>query len=454
MRSGLFWKLFLLQVLAAATVLAGALAFSRTFSVRGFGEYVEARQRERAQEVAEQVAQNYHGDLAAAAAGLPAFHPRRRPQPGDAPPPDEPEGMRRGPGEHGPPLQLQDTAGHFVMGDEREHRTERIREAVTVDGKVVGYVAWPQFPLNPEQQAFAHRQAEHLKVIIPVALAVAALFAALITGLIVGPIRRLSAGAAALARREFATRVPAATHDELGALARDFNTLAAALEGYDTRQRQWLADIAHELRTPVSVLRGEIEAVIEGVRPATVEAARSLREETSRLEALIDDLHLVSLAESGGLRLNLSEVDVSTLVAQSVERFRERLAARGFEVRVEAGRDVRTRADSQRLSQVLANLLENVLVHARAPGSVVVTAHAAESRVVIGVADGGPGVPAAALPKLFDRLYRTEDARTRATGGAGLGLAICRSIVEQHGGTIRALASTGGGLEIRIELPQ
>lgn len=454
MRSGLFWKLFVLQMVAAAAVLAGSLLVSRAYSMRHFGEYVEARQREHVQMLADEVAQAYlqTGDLAAAAESVRALRRRHHEHGGEraGPAPARHE-IRPGPM---PPLQLQDAGGHYLRGDRRVLAEARLREPIEADGHVIGYLAWPRFPGYPEQREFARKQAHHIAVIVPVALAVAALFAALITSLIVRPIRALSAGAAALARREFHARVAVDRRDELGELAADFNTLAEALEGFDARQRQWIADIAHELRTPVSVLRGELEAVLDGVRPAGPELLRSLHQEVGRLTGLIDDLHLVSLAESGGLRLSRSDADVAALVGEAVERFQDRLNARGLTVHVVADASLHADVDVQRLGQVLANLLENEARHATA-GPVVVSARAEGGDVVVSVADAGPGVPAEALPRLFDRLFRADSARTtRASGGSGLGLSICKSIVEAHGGRIAARATATGGLEIALRLPR
>jgi two-component system sensor histidine kinase BaeS len=496
MRSGLFWKLFLLQLLAATAVLAGALLLSRSFSVRGFAEFLETHQRERVQQVASEIAEAYPetGDVVEAARSVRAFRKRTRrhmdpPHPGPHPPPGgegaEREGMA---GEHVerieriekhpagdrriilrrhmeagiPPLQLQDVEGKFLLGDDRMLREERLREPITVDGNVVGYLAWPRFRgRHPEQAVFEHQQARHLAVIAPVALLIAAIFAAFITALIVRPIKKLSAGTAALARREFNTRLPESRGDELGQLAADFNRLAAALAAFDARQRQWLADIAHELRTPLAVLRGELEAVQEGVRTVGPGLVTSLRQETSRLESLVEDLHLVSLAESGGLRLHRADADIGELAQQAAERFRKPLRDEGFELALAITPGLHASVDVQRLDQVLANLLRNALAHA-APGTVTVAtrsesavgaASAATGFVVVTVADSGPGVPDDALPKLFDRLYRVESARTRKVGGAGLGLSICKSIVEAHGGTIAAQKSAAGGLEIVMRLP-
>jgi two-component system, OmpR family, sensor histidine kinase BaeS len=172
-----------------------------------------------------------------------------------------------------------------------------------------------------------------------------------------------------------------------------------------------------------------------------------------RLETLVQDLHLVSLAESGGLRLHRSDADVGALAEAAVRRFAPRFAARGFTVDVALQPGLEAPVDVQRFDQVLGNLLANALAHATPPGPVTVAVRRDGAHVVASVADAGPGVPADALPRLFDRLFRVESARTRGVGGAGLGLSICRSIVEAHGGTIAAQRSAAGGLEIVIRLP-
>jgi two-component system sensor histidine kinase BaeS len=453
----LFWKLFLLQLVAVTVVVGGALVVTRVHTQRGFAEFVEKREAERVAQIAERLGEVYEHsfDLGEAWDTLPAL---RRAEHRRLPEREVVEEIREGRRVMvqrqvlRAPLQLQDLDGQFVRGDPRMPPELMVRVPIESDGHVVGYLAWPKKPRHPEEDEFAERQLKHLFRVSLYGLVVAALFAALITALIVRPIRRLSGGAAALARREFAVRVPEGRRDELGDLAADFNRLASALEGYDTRQRQWLADISHELRTPLAVLRGEIEALVDGLRQPDANALRSLRQEVGRLEALIRDLQLVSQAESGALRLNRAETDLGALALQSGERFRERLKTRGFALTLDATPGLVASVDAQRMEQVLANLLENALRHAAPPGPVELTARAEADRIVLRVSDAGPGVPADALPRLFDRLYRVDSARTRASGGAGLGLAICKSIVEAHGGTIEARPSASGGLEILISL--
>ncbi|MFA5940389.1 MAG: ATP-binding protein [Sinimarinibacterium sp.] len=443
MKSPLFWKLFALQLLAAAVLLGGALFVTRQYTERSFFRFLEARERDHLHEVADEIAEAYRrtGDL---------FEAVRL---ADERAPPRPWRPRRG--EPPPPLTVVAADGEVIRGERRALVPDALREPIEVDGRVIGTV---QRPPLPERHAlvdaeFSKRQSRGLRLVLAGALVVAALFAALLTVLILKPLRRLSDGVAALSRREFGTRLAVARGDELGQLAEDFNRLAEALERYDARQRQWLADIAHELRTPLAVLRGEIEAVIDGVRSADAAGTRSLHQEVLRLQTLVDDLHLLSLAESGGLRLQREVTDVNELVADVAQRWRARCRERGFTLEASpSSAPARAVIDAQRIEQVLVNLLENALRHASPPGPVCVRVVVADGSVRVAVSDSGPGVPDQALARLFDRLYRVEAARSRVHGGSGLGLAICRSIIEAHGGDIVARHSAQGGLEIEFRL--
>ncbi len=454
MRIPLFWKLFAVQLLAAATLIAGVLLLARHQTAMSFSAYVEARERQRLEDLAERIAERYdeRPDLRAAALAVPEFRHRL-----DVRPPRPP-----GQGREGRPLRtrlraplsLLDADGRWIGGAPLPPQgVGSLRTAIEAERGVVGYLLRPPLPawVTPEEAGFARRQLSSFLRITALSLSLAAVFAALSSALILRPIRRISAGASALTRREFATRVDVSRRDELGRLADDFNRLAEALQRYDTQQRQWLADIAHELRTPVAVLRGELEALLDGVRSATPDTVRSLQQEVLRLGALIDDLHLLSLAESGGLRMTMEAIDLAALVRDALARFAPRLQAGGFSVQSRIDAVPAVRGDTQRIGQVLGNLLENVVRHAH-PGTLTVNVTGNANVVSVRIEDGGPGVPADAMPRLFDRLYRVQSARSRNDGGAGLGLAICRSIIEAQGGRISAYAA-GGGLGIHVELP-
>ncbi|MFP5304697.1 MAG: ATP-binding protein, partial [Gammaproteobacteria bacterium] len=198
----------------------------------------------------------------------------------------------------------------------------------------------------------------------------------------------------------------------------------------------------------------ELEAMLDGVRSADPARLGSLQQEVLRLTHLIEDLHLLSLAESGGLRLLRAPADLVAIARAAAARFEDRLHAAGFSVELALpSAPLPVEVDVQRIEQVLGNLFENVLRHASPPGPLRIEAGAQADEAWVAVSDACPGVPAQTLAHLFDRLYRVESARSRGDGGAGLGLAICRSIVEAHGGRISAEPSARGGLRVRIALP-
>lgn len=453
MRATLFVKLFLMQLLAAAVLVAGAIGVLSLYTGQNFADYLRARDAEIYREVAEEIGRRYAAtaDLQAAAEGVRALRPPRGKSRDGRP------GSRRRerpPGPPPPPAFLLDAAGQ-PLGAAPSDPQGLERAAIESGGKVVGFIAWPRNGLAQDMDAaFTLRQGRAYLLISCAAILLAALFAALLARRAARPIRELSAASAALARRDFTARVSVTGTDEIGRLAGDFNRLAEALQGYDLRQRQWLADVAHELRNPLAILRAQIDAVLDGVRAPDDQALGTLAGEVARLEAIVAQLHLLSLAESGGLNLQAVDLDLAGLVADAVARYAPRFAAAGFDLRcaVDGGPYVIS-ADQQRIEAVLANLLENALRYATPPGPVTVRVADAGDTLLLAVADGGPGVPVDALPRLFDRLFRVDPSR-RAGGGAGLGLAIVRSIVVAHGGFVRAQRSAAGGLEVQCHWPK
>ncbi len=272
---------------------------------------------------------------------------------------------------------------------------------------------------------------------------------------LVRPIKALAAATRQLSNGKFTVRVPVASADELGQLARDFNALALTLEKNEQTRRQWVADISHELRTPLAVLRGEIEALQDGIRHPTPEAVHSLHGETLRLGRLVEDLYQLSLSDLGALAYRKRELDCAPLVSQAVEAFRAEFAAKGIALTSELGDGSGHPlfADGERLRQLFDNLLENSLKYTDAGGKLFVRLEYTDTGATVHFQDSGPGVPPEALEHIFERLYRVEASRNRATGGAGLGLAICTNIVAAHDGAIQAMDSPLGGLWIKVTLP-
>ncbi|MEO5626043.1 MAG: ATP-binding protein [Dokdonella sp.] len=267
------------------------------------------------------------------------------------------------------------------------------------------------------------------------------------------PVRALAEGTRALAAGDYARRIPATRNDEFGALATDFNHLATNLERHRDARRRWGADIAHELRTPLSVLRGEIQALQDGVRAPSAQAFDSLNAESERLGSLIEDLYHLALADAGALEYRFEAIDAVELVHEAIEMQRNACTDAGLVIEQTLVVMPRVRGDGRRLAQLLDNLLANARRHTDAPGRIRVELGASGNRARLIVEDTPPGVPVADRPRLFDRLYRVDPSRSRGAGGAGLGLAICRAVVDAHGGSIETEPSPLGGLRVVVHLP-
>jgi two-component system sensor histidine kinase BaeS len=267
------------------------------------------------------------------------------------------------------------------------------------------------------------------------------------------PVRQLAEAVGALTRGNYAARAPVSTQDEIGALGRDVNRLAETLEGNQSARRKWIADIAHELRTPVSVLKGEIEALEDGVRPLDSGATRSLREETEQLSRLVGDLQTLALSDAGALNLQVEPVDLSKLLNQTLDTFRSRLSARKLVLDSQLPEELWLEGDARRLRQLLQNLLENTCRYVEAGGQVLLKLRRVDGEAQLSIDDSGPGLAEHERSRLFERFYRVEGSRSRVSGGSGLGLSICRNIAEAHQGSLRALESQLGGLRIELLLP-
>lgn len=277
--------------------------------------------------------------------------------------------------------------------------------------------------------------------------------AAFFSGRISTPLRQLTGAARSLASGDMGVRVRPSAVREVGELAGAFNSMADTLVRADEQRRQLTADVAHELRTPLSIIKGRLEGIQDGIyRPD--EQIDGLLDEVALLERLIDDLRLLALADAGQLPLYPEPVDPAHLLADARRSFAHQAEQRGVRLCAEGGPGLpELCADPQRIAQVLGNLLGNALRHTPAGGSVTLRAAQAAEGVLFEVADSGPGIPPADLPHIFDRFYRADRARSRSSGGAGLGLAIARRIVEAHGGRIWAESEPGRGTTVRFSLP-
>lgn len=380
---------------------------------------------------------------------------RGMPSPGSPPPhpPGEPPPMLRS------PIWLLDAQRNVIIGDGPPLGPNARWHALHHNGQTVGWLAMPPRMRVPEgaDQAFQAQQLRATWIIAGLSVLLAALVAVLLARGLLAPMRRMTDAARRMADGDYAARVDVHSRDELGGLAADFNHLAASLEANQKMRRQLTADISHELRTPLAVLRGELEALEDGVRPLTATSLASLQAEVSTLSKLIDDLYELSLADVGALAFHMEPVDLADTVCSAVQGFTPRLMEKRIALQLDVpaapSNAALVNGDSQRLRQVMQNLLENTLRYTDAGGTLRVRVHQDGAWQQIDVQDSAPGVPEAMLPRIFDRLFRVDASRSRAQGGAGLGLSLCQTIVAAHGGTIEAKSSPLGGLWIAIRLP-
>jgi signal transduction histidine kinase len=286
------------------------------------------------------------------------------------------------------------------------------------------------------------------------AVGIALLLTFVLSRRILAPVKALTQAARQLGKGDFSQRVNSSDKGEVGELAQSFNSMANDLERAEQLRRNMVADVAHELRTPLSNLRGYLEAIRDGVKKPDADTIHSLGEEATLLSRLVDDLQELSLAEAGELKLNCQAGDITELIKQTVPVVRSQAAAKGVSVSVDLpGKLPAVDIDSHRISQVLYNLLENAVAHTNQGDSITVAARQQDNQVKISVVDTGEGIPAEDLANIFERFYRVDKSRTRATGGSGLGLTIAKRLVEAHGGNIEVNSKPGKGSSFTFTLP-
>jgi signal transduction histidine kinase len=277
--------------------------------------------------------------------------------------------------------------------------------------------------------------------------------AAVIARWISEPLERLTAAAQRMEAGDLAVRVEPSGGAELEELARGFNAMAAALDRNEELRRRMVGDVAHELRAPLTNIRCELESMQDGLTEPTSARLASLHEETMKLADLVDDLQDLALAEAGRLEIDAQPISVAGLVRRAAAAMETRAGERGVTFLCTGDDDIIVLADLRRAVQVLTNLLGNAVTHMDAPGPVRITWERRGQEALIQVKDRGEGIPAADLPRIFERFYRVDVSRSRATGGAGLGLSIVHQLVTAHGGRVWAESEDGKGSTFSFTLP-
>lgn len=343
-----------------------------------------------------------------------------------------------------------------------------------VPGKVRGY-RWVHLKKHGEDLGWAQVSKNEPPVIAPepgssvlvaafnqsllwsgaVAAAVGVVLVWLLSRRILSPVRTLSVAAGRIGQGDLSQRVQAGGRDEIGELGRTFNSMAGRLEQVERQRRNMMSDVAHELRTPLSNIQGYVEAIRDGLVEPTSETLESMHRQVLHLADLVEDLRVLALAEAGDLRLRIEAHAIGDVLREAVEPFRPRARAQEVELSLSVAPELpHVSMDPTRISQVVANLLENAIRHTPEGGAVALTAGPGSPGMVrVTVSDTGEGIPPDDLPSVFDRFYRADPSRARATGGVGLGLTIAKQLVEAHGGTMSAQSGPEGGAVFVFELP-
>jgi len=364
-----------------------------------------------------------------------------------------------------PPIVLADADGVIVVAPDARFIGRRLPARdlnqgleVRLNDEVIGTIVPPSIGLwkNPVEERFLGTVSRSLWIAGILVSAVGILLAFGLLRQMVGPLKQLTEASQQVAHGNLKRRVSVKSRDEFGRLADSFNEMASSLEKAEKAKRQMIADVSHELRTPLTVLRTALEGLRDGLVEPTPENFAVLHNKTLLVSRLVDDLHQLALADAGQLSVQKSECDLSRLFAHIQATVGVQLEDSGIRFFVEIPNDLpKAEADSQRIEQVILNLLSNATRHTPTGGTIRVVAQPTEGpSIQVSVCNTGSGLSNEDLAHVFDRFYRAEPSRSREEGGAGLGLAIAKALIEAHGGRIWAENAPEGGACFHFTLPR
>jgi signal transduction histidine kinase len=358
---------------------------------------------------------------------------------------------------------LVDNSNRVVLAGPGDHIGDLLQQSdiengipIEENGVIVGSMVTrqPTIPVNPAETAFLDRIKQIYILSAVGVIALALLLAFLLSRTLTRPIRELTAATRAVSAGDLAQEVPVRSRDELGQLAASFNQMNAKLAQSLNLRRQMTADIAHELRTPISVILGHAEGVHDGVLAPSLETFEIVRDEASRLEQLVEDLRTLSRADADELPIERQPIALATLLEDVRAAHTHRSEQKNISLIIQIAPDLpEIFVDPGRMMQVLSNLMDNALHYTPEGGRISLSAQVVDEKLEIRVQDSGPGIAEGELDRIFDRFYRSDPSRQRDEGGSGLGLAIARAIVEKHNGRIWAESKAGEGTTIVIHLP-
>jgi signal transduction histidine kinase len=361
------------------------------------------------------------------------------------------------------PFVVADLHGNVIIPNERYRVGEKISEAdieiglpIKEDEKVIGFLIPLRMPFqgNPRELEFIERTNITLLYGAAIGGVIALLLGIFLSRTLTRPIRDLTHATHAVSQGDLTQQVTIRSNDELGELGKAFNKMSTELSRSVNARKQMTADIAHELRTPLSLILGHAEAVHDGVLPPTIENFEIIREEAARLEHLVDDLRTLSLADAGELSIIPQIIEPERLLQEVASLFQIKAHKKDIKLNLDIASPLPSlNVDPGRMTQVLTNILDNALRHTPDNGQIVLSAKQINDQVELAIKDSGPGLSPDDVSRIFERFYRVDTSRQREDGGSGLGLAIAKSIVQAHNGQLSAESEPGNGLKIFISLP-
>ena len=361
------------------------------------------------------------------------------------------------------PFQVADEDGVVVAGTRAEQMGGQLSQAqlreslaIEVDGRRAGYLVPGNAVtvLREPELSFLGSLGQTMVPVGIAACAVAILLGLFLTWQLTDPLRKLTAAAQGIAGGDLSQRVDIKSRDEIGALGRTFNEMGENLARAEKLRQNMVADIAHELRTPLSVMRGNLEAILDGVFEPSRENVAAIHRESVILSRLVDDLQELALAEAGQLRIEMKPSSMASLIERVAMSATARASREGVSIVTDVAGDLPlVNMDHQRIGQVLSNLLDNALRYSPRGGLVTIRAKRTEGVVQVDVVDEGPGLDPKEVSLVFERFFRGDKARSRTTGGVGLGLAVVKQLVEAHNGRVWAESTKGQGATFSFTLP-
>jgi two-component system, OmpR family, sensor histidine kinase BaeS len=365
------------------------------------------------------------------------------------------------------PFALANESGRIIIPNGPYHRGQILSKTaleegipITEEGEVIGFLIPLRAPFEgqPREIEFIQRINRLLLYGALIGAVIALVLGVLLSRTLTRPIRELTEATHAVSQGDLSQQVPVRSSDELGELAQAFNKMSSELSRSVNARKQMTADIAHELRTPLSLILGHAEAVHDGVLPPSPENFEIIREEATRLEHLVNDLRILSLADAGELSISLQTVEPQRLLQDVASTYQYHAQRKHVTLELNVSAPLSNmEVDPGRMTQVLTNILDNALRHTPEAGKIALSAREILDQVEISIQDSGPGLKQEDLERIFDRFYRTDASRQRESavpGGSGLGLAIAKSIIQAHGGQVSAKSEEGRGLKILIALPK